>query len=130
MNALTAVIIDDDPVNRQLLSLRLKLGGFEVVESADGEEGVRVVTTLIPDLVVTDVTMPRLDGWGVCKALKGNAKTAGIPILMMTAMRGSESELRGFESGADEYLQKPWSGQDLAAAVEGLLPQSAVVGPA
>jgi CheY-like chemotaxis protein len=102
------LIIDDDPSNRDILRARLEPLGHEVQEAANGEEGLRLLESLGWDLVFLDVMMPRVDGWQVCKQIKSNPKTMSIPVVMLTALGQQIDQLRGWESGADEYLTKPW----------------------
>src|SRR5258708_4928437 len=102
------LVIDDDPANRDILRARLEQAGHEVTEAPDGEEGLRCLEAAGLDLVLLDVMMPRVDGLQVCRRIKANPKTKGIPVVMLTALGQQIDQLRGFESGADEYLMKPW----------------------
>lgn len=111
-------VIDDDPSNREILRARLELQGHHVEEADNGEAGLQMIARLgNPDLVLLDVMMPRLDGWQVCSRMKRNPKTKEIPIIMLTAMGQQIDQLRGFESGADDYLTKPWNFDDLNKAL-------------
>lgn len=115
------LVIDDDNCNRDILKTRLEQVGYEVLEAPNGEEGVRVAQNLLPDLILLDVMMPKVDGWLACRILKSNVGTKHIPVVMLTARSQQIEELRGWESGADEYLAKPCDHQLLLAAVSQLL---------
>ncbi len=107
------LIIDDDNQNREILRLRLENAGFEVTEAIDGDKGVEAAINNSFDVIILDVMMPRRDGWDVCKTLKGNPRTKEVPVVMLTARSKDIDQLRGFESGADEYLTKPVDHQEL-----------------
>jgi len=94
---------------------------WEIVEASDGEEGIKKATALLPDLVVSDVMMPRKDGFAVVDALKNNELTAHIPIVLLTAKLGIESKLMGLRRGADDYLTKPFGAEELLARMENLV---------
>jgi len=100
------LIVDDDVVNRDIIKTRLEAAGYEVAEAANGEEGVNLAQKLPPDLIILDVMMPKVDGLLACRILKSDEKTKSIPIVMLTARSQQLEELRGWESGADEYLTK------------------------
>ena len=112
------LVIDDDASNREILRVRLESAGHAVVEASNGEEGLRLVETALPDLVFLDVMMPRLDGWQVCRQIKADPKTRAIPIVMLTACDQKIDQLRGWESGADEYMAKPWDPARLLELLE------------
>jgi DNA-binding response OmpR family regulator len=101
------LIIDDDSQNREILRLRLENAGFDVTEAIDGDKGVDAAINTAFDAIILDVMMPKRDGWDVCKTLKGNPRTKDVPVIMLTARAKDIDQLRGFESGADEYLTKP-----------------------
>lgn len=101
------LIVDDDTSNRDILKTRLEAAGYSVTEAGNGEEGVKTAQDLAPDLIIMDVMMPKVDGRLACRMLKTNPKTKDIPVIMLTARSQQLEELRGWESGADEYLTKP-----------------------
>ena len=111
------LVIDDDPANRDILRARLEPAGHLVAEASDGEAGLRLLESEPPDLVFLDVMMPRIDGWQVCRRIKANPKTQFIRVVMLTSMGQQIDQLRGWESGADEYLIKPWDPVKLLAVV-------------
>ncbi len=111
------LIIEDESRVRANLATILQFEGFEPVEAADGEEGLRLARERSPALILCDVTMPRLDGHQVLRALRADAATRAIPFVFLTA-RGAIHELReGMTLGADDYLIKPVNREDLLAAV-------------
>ena len=97
-------MIDDDPAVRELMGRYLTREGFRVAMAAGGEEGLRLARELEPDAITLDVMMPGLDGWAVLGALKGDAATADIPVVMLTIV---DDRNLGYALGADEYLTKP-----------------------
>ncbi|HAF95331.1 MAG: hypothetical protein A2X34_05930 [Elusimicrobia bacterium GWC2_51_8] len=111
------LIVDDDALNRDMLKTRLEAAGYGVAEAGNGEEGVKAAQALAPDLIIMDVMMPKVDGRLACRILKTNPKTKDIPVVMLTARSQHMEELRGWESGADEYLVKPCDHQQLLALI-------------
>ncbi len=101
------LIVEDDSDARKVLSLILKLDGFEVTTASGGQEAIRVLQTDIPDLMLLDVMMPEMDGYEVCRWVRANPATAKIAVLMLSAKADPESVARGLEAGADDYLAKP-----------------------
>lgn len=112
------LIIDDDPANRDILRARLEQAHHEVLEAADGEEGLRLLESRTMDLIILDIMMPRIDGWQVCHRIRANPVTKSIPVIMLTACGQTIDQLRGWESGANEYLTKPWDPAQLLQLVE------------
>jgi CheY-like chemotaxis protein len=116
------LIVDDNLANREILRLRLERMGHEVVEAADGEEGVRCARAESPSLIFLDVMMPKKDGWQACRELKQEEKTRAIPVVMLTALQQTIEEMRRNGSGADDFLPKPWTPENLKEVVERWLP--------
>ena len=107
------LICDDEPHIRESVSYVARAEGYDVLTAEDGEEGLRLVREERPDLVFLDVMMPRMDGFQVCKAIKGDAATRRIHVIILTA-RGQEIDrAKGEEVGAEEYLTKPFSPRKL-----------------
>src|SRR5438309_199012 len=115
------LIADDNPTNRDILSIRLTTQGYDVVNAADGEEALAVARERRPDLVLLDVIMPRLDGVAVCRELKSDPGLPFIPVIMVTALNDSKDVVVGLEAGADEYLSKPVDHAALVARVASML---------
>ncbi len=117
----TVLIVDDEPDLRELLVKRLTSEGFETLEAANGLDGLKLAKTNKPDLVVLDVMMPGKDGVTVCKDLRENGKTKRIPILMLTALGETDQKIKGLETGADDYLTKPFNIRELSARIRVIL---------
>jgi DNA-binding response OmpR family regulator len=94
---------------------------YQLLEARDGEEGVALAREQLPDLVLTDAMMPRLDGYGVCRALKQDERTSHIPLVMLTAKADLPSKLQGLDTGADAYLTKPFHREELLAQLRNLV---------
>jgi DNA-binding response OmpR family regulator len=115
------LIIEDEPQMRKNMLLVLKKEGFEAHGAADGEEGVTLAKRLLPDLILCDVMMPGLDGYGVLTALREERATESTPFIFLTA-RGERTDVRaGMNHGADDYLTKPVVIADLLAAIRARL---------
>ena len=114
------LVVDDHPDVRGYIRKHLE-PDYHVIEARDGREGSDAALEIIPDLVISDVMMPRLDGFQFCEALKTNAKTSHIPVILLTAKAGEENKLAGLETGADDYLIKPFSAKELHARVRNLI---------
>ena len=115
------LVVDDDPMNVKLVMAILKKGGYDSLAAYDGAEALEKVRGHHPDLILLDVMMPGLDGYQVTRELKDDPLTAGIPIIMLTALNGAEDKLRGLESGADEFLTKPVNAPELLARAKSML---------
>ncbi|MEZ4553426.1 MAG: response regulator transcription factor [Dehalococcoidia bacterium] len=112
------LVIDDESDIRQAVTLMLSRAGYEVIEAANGRDGLRRFHSDSPDLVLLDVAMPELDGWQTLDRLRD---MSNVPVLMLTA-RGLEADrVRGLDAGADDYLVKPFGGQELVARVRAVL---------
>ncbi|MBC5785071.1 response regulator [Ramlibacter sp. USB13] len=115
------LLADDNGDMREYIARLLRAEGYEVVLAADGEQALERIRERAPDLVITDVMMPRLDGFGLLKALRSEASHASIPVIMLSARAGEEARVEGLESGADDYLVKPFSARELLGRVTGTL---------
>jgi DNA-binding NarL/FixJ family response regulator len=111
------LLIEDHPQMRENLRLMLEMEGFAVLTAAQGRAGLECARRELPDVILCDVMMPELDGYGVLAALRADAATAGIPFLFLTA-RGEKADQRtGMNLGADDYLVKPVAKQEVLAAI-------------
>ena len=124
------LVVDDEEHIVMILKDSLEFSGFQVVTAYNGEEALEMVEKGRPDLIVLDIGMPKLDGWQVCRQLKADFRTKKIPIIMLTARSAQIEELRGWESGADDYLTKPCDYKVLLEKIESFLPKTKPVGTA
>jgi DNA-binding response OmpR family regulator len=112
---------DDDEDILELVVFRLERSGYTVLQARDGEEALELARSKRPDLAVLDVMMPKLDGFELTRRLRAEAATSRMPIILLTA-RAQDTDLdRGFQSGADDYLRKPFSPQELSTRVQAIL---------
>ncbi len=119
------LVADDEEDIRALVAFRLKRAGYEVITAADGEEALLLATTRLPDLVVLDMMMPKATGLEVTRSMREQDATKEIPVILLTARAQEGDVVRGFGAGADDYVKKPFSPQDLQARVQALLERSA-----
>ncbi|MBR5304242.1 MAG: response regulator [Candidatus Gastranaerophilales bacterium] len=102
------LIVDDERDIVETLSFMLKAKGFDCICAYDGEEGLNLAKTVNPDMVILDVMMPKINGYKICRLLKFDNKYKNIPIMMVTARSQDEDKIIGEETGADEYITKPF----------------------
>ena len=112
------LIVDDEPFNVDYLEQELEDLGYATVSASNGQEALAKVAAESPDLILLDVMMPIMDGFAVCRMLKGNDETRLIPIVIMTALDGIEDRIRGIEAGADDFLTKPVNQRELMARIQ------------
>ena len=115
------LIVDDEPMARTLLRLMLVRAGFNVAEAKDGFDALQQVKNHQPDVVVLDVMMPGMDGFSVCKSLRSDHNTETMPVIMLSAKTDLESINKGLDAGANKYLTKPISPEDLTRHVREVL---------
>src|SRR6266545_2669182 len=112
------LFVDDEEQIRKLLTSYLQRQGYEVVVATDGYEGLKAIRTRAPDLVITDVNMPNMNGFELARRMRADYRTARIPILMLSARKEADDILTGYSEGADEYVAKPIEMAVLAAKVD------------
>jgi diguanylate cyclase (GGDEF)-like protein len=117
----TILVVDDDPDIARFVEVNLRSAGYDVAVAADGEEALEKASGLRPDLVLLDVMMPRIDGFEVAQRLRKNPQTANTSIIMLTAKALSADKVTGLQSGADDYIIKPFDPIELLARVKGTL---------
>ena len=116
------LVVDDEPKNVRILQIHLNARGYTVYTAADGLEALDVVEKEMPDLILLDINMPRMDGFEVVKRIRSNEATEFIPIVMITALRDTrENRIKAIESGADDFIEKPFNSLEVLARVRSLL---------
>jgi len=115
------LLIEDDPSITELIRYNVEAGGYRLETSGDGEDGLMLAEATLPDLVLLDWMLPNLSGIEICRRLRANPKTRAIPIIMLTA-RGEETDkIRGLDTGADDYITKPFSPKELLSRIRAVL---------
>jgi diguanylate cyclase (GGDEF)-like protein len=115
------LVVEDDVNLRTMLQLQLERAGYRVRTAESGEEGLRAISEEMPDLVLLDVIMPGMDGYEVCRRIKGDMTTASIPVIMLTSRADHEDKIRGLGGGANDYVTKPYEIGELLARVRNIL---------
>jgi two-component system phosphate regulon response regulator PhoB len=121
MSAPTILVVEDEPDIRALVVHHLRREGFACRTAATGAEALREVRASLPDLVLLDVMLPEVDGLEVCRRLRADARTAAVPVIMLTARADEVDRVVGLELGADDYVAKPFSPKELVARVRAVL---------
>ena len=111
------LVVDDEPDVRMLLRTNLRAAGFDVLEAANGAEGLAIAKHEMPTVIILDLMMPEMSGIEMCRALRKHPPTSRIPILMLTAKTTEEDKVAGFEVGADDYVTKPFSPREVVLRV-------------
>jgi response regulator RpfG family c-di-GMP phosphodiesterase len=115
------LIVDDNPSVLKLLNISLSKAGYNIVEADNGETAFEVANREYPDLIISDIMMPQMDGIELCWMIRENSKVPLVPFIFLTSFDDSEMEIRGFRAGADEYLSKPIDRKELLERVADLL---------
>jgi CheY-like chemotaxis protein len=123
------LLVEDNEMNRDMLSRRLERKGYLVVLAVDGESGVEMARTQAPDLVLMDMSLPVMDGWEATRRLKADAATRGIPVIALTAHAMSSDRGKAMEAGCDDYDTKPVELPRLLGKIEALLGRAAALAP-
>ena len=121
------LIVDDEPEAVELVEFNLKQAGFTVVTAADGADALNKARATSPNLVVLDLMLPEINGLEVCKMLRRDVATAGVPIIMLTAKAAEIDRVLGLELGADDYITKPFSPRELVLRIQKLLQRGQAV---
>ncbi len=115
------LIAEDERDIRELIAFTLKFAGHEVIATSNGEEALQAALSEKPDLILLDVRMPRMSGYQACEKIKADPETRQIPVVFLSA-KGQESEVKtGMDAGADEYILKPFSPDQLTARIKAIL---------
>jgi len=117
----TVLAVDDEPRVMKLLEANLKSSGYSVLTAADGEEALQILEREMPDLVLLDLMLPKMDGYAVCRRIR---EFSAVPVIMLTARSSQVDLIHGFEVGADDYLTKPFSIAELLMRVQAVLRRS------
>jgi DNA-binding response OmpR family regulator len=112
---------DDDADILELVAFRLERSGYTVLQARDGEEALQVALENKPDLAILDVMMPKLDGFELTRRLRAEEATSKMPIILLTARAQDADVQQGFDAGADDYIRKPFSPQELRSRVQAIL---------
>lgn len=112
------LVVDDEQLYRHLLRVNLETEGYEVASAVDGEQALEMISLSLPDLVILDVAMPRLDGIATCERIR---QFSEVPVIMLTAKGEEQDRVRGLNVGADDYVIKPFSATELVARVRAVL---------
>lgn len=121
MEKATILVADDDPKVRELLRIFLEKVGYRVILAGNGTEAISMAQENVPDVILVDVMMPQMDGFEVCRQLRNDTRIGHVPILMLTSRSALGDKLSGFESGADDYVTKPFDLDELLARIRALL---------
>jgi DNA-binding response OmpR family regulator len=113
MPAATVLVVDDDPVIQKLLKVNFEMEGYQVLSAGDGAEGLDVARAENPDIIILDIMMPRMNGLEALAALKGDATTQSIPVILLSAKAQAGDVQAGLDRGADAYVTKPFDPLEL-----------------
>ena len=115
------LVIEDEPEMVKMITMRLEASGYSVMCAFDGQEGLRRAQAELPDLIILDLMLPKLNGYEVCRLLKFDVKYQHIPVIMFTARTQDKDEETGLECGADAYVRKPFKAKELLQQMKALL---------
>ena len=123
------LVVDDEPSIAKIVRKQLEVAGYDVTVAVDGLEGLTKARETMPELIVLDVMLPKMNGTEVCTTLKADPKTKAIPILMLTAKAQRQDKDIGLQAGANAFLTKPFQLEELLSKIKGLLEQVDAAGP-
>jgi DNA-binding NarL/FixJ family response regulator len=124
---LTILVVDDDLGTRLSISDYLELSGYSVITANDGQEALAMVDEYHPDLIVTDIVMPRMNGYELVRQVRQKSAFRLLPVILLTARTKTQERILGYQSGCDLYLPKPFELEELAAAIRNLLERSQII---
>jgi DNA-binding response OmpR family regulator len=124
------LVVDDNAYLVDILCFSLEMENYEVLKAYDGEEALKIMSNNLPDLILADIMMPKMDGFELCKKTKENPKTKDIPFLFLTAKGKLDDQLKGFSLGGDDYIVKPFNLNDLLKKISKSIEQYKEKGPA
>lgn len=124
---LTILVVDDDLGTRLSISDYLELSGYSVITADDGQEALAMVEEFHPDLIVTDIVMPRMNGYELVRQVRQKPAFRLLPVILLTARTKTQERILGYQSGCDLYLPKPFELEELAAAIRNLLERSQII---
>ncbi|MFB2769670.1 response regulator transcription factor [Pelatocladus sp. BLCC-F211] len=124
---LTILVVDDDPGTRLSISDYLELSGYSVIVADDGQEALTKVEEYHPDLMVTDIVMPRMNGYELVRQVRQQSAFRLLPVILLTARTKTQERILGYQSGCDLYLPKPFELEELGAAIRNLLARSQII---
>jgi two-component system, OmpR family, phosphate regulon response regulator PhoB len=119
--AATILVVEDEPAIQTLIAINLKRAGHGVVGALDAESAQRHINEALPDLILLDWMLPGMSGLELARRLRGDARTRGVPIIMLTARGDERDKVQGLETGADDYITKPFSPRELLARIQAVL---------
>jgi two-component system phosphate regulon response regulator PhoB len=119
--AATILVVEDEPAIQTLIAVNLKRAGHEVVGALDAETAQRKINEALPDLILLDWMLPGMSGLELARRLRGDARTRAVPIIMLTARGDERDKVQGLETGADDYVTKPFSPRELLARIQAVL---------
>jgi len=117
----TVLIVEDEPAILELIAVNLEHAGFETLRAKSGEEAVRLLGDVLPDLVLLDWMLPGQSGLALARRLRGDSRTKEMPLIFLTARADEPDKLAGLEAGADDYITKPFSTKELVARIRAVL---------
>ena len=118
---LNILIVEDEPAIQELIAVNLEGAGHHALRAADAEQALALIRETLPDLVLLDWMLPGQSGLAIARNLRGNARTRGVPIIMLTAKSAESDKILGLEAGADDYVTKPFSPRELLARIKAVL---------
>lgn len=124
---LTILVVDDDPGTRLAISDYLEMSGYSVITAADGQQALEMVELYRPHLMLTDIVMPRMNGYQLVRSVRQHPSLRLLPVIFLTERNKTEERIQGYQSGADLYLPKPFELQELGAAIRNLLERSQMI---